>query len=120
MRGPYKRESQTVRQARLVFPVVLGILCAACGTSGHPAGFWTKPQAESIRSVRGYPLRTVTCTGRGDERESGYRRFFCLGVFWPKGLVYSLPIRVRYVLVPLGQYPSYELTWVRFDSFGVP
>jgi hypothetical protein len=47
-----------------------------------------------------------------------------VGVHWPKGLAYSLPVRIRYVLVPLGQYrgtqPPYKLTWVRFDSFGVP
>jgi hypothetical protein len=47
-----------------------------------------------------------------------------VGVHWPKGLGYSLPVRVRYVLVPLGQYrgtqPPYTLPWARFDSFGVP
>jgi hypothetical protein len=109
---------------RLVFPVVISILCSAFGTSSHPSGYWTKSQAESIRSIRGYPHKTNTCTGRGEERESGYRRFFCVGAFWPKGLGYSLPVRVRYVLVPLGQYRGtqsrYKLTWVRFDSFGVP
>ena len=70
------------------------------------------------------PLKTNTCTGRGGEGESGYRRFFCVGVFWLKGLGYSLPVRIRYVLAPLGQYrgtqPPYKSTWVRFDSFGVP
>jgi hypothetical protein len=110
--------------ARLIFAVVIGLVCAACGTSGHPSRYWTKSQAESIRSVRGTPLKTTTCTGRGEERESGYRRFFCVGVHWPKGLGYSLPVRIRYVLAPLGQYrgtqPPYKLTWVRFDSFGVP
>src|SRR5262245_37440153 len=110
--------------ARLGFPVVIGVVCGACGASAHPSGFWTKAQAESIRSVRGTQLRTTTCTGRGEERESGYRRFFCVGVHWPRGLGYSLPVRVRYVLVPIGRYrgtpSSYQLTWVRFDSFGVP
>ena len=109
---------------RLVFPIVIGILCGACGTSRHHSGYWTTSQAESIRSIRGYPLKTITCTGRGKERESGYRRFFCAGVLWPEGLGYSLPIRVRYVLVPLGRYrgsePPHTFTWVRFNSFGVP
>jgi hypothetical protein len=109
---------------RPVFPVVLSILCGACGTSSHPSGYWTTSQAEAIRSVRGTPLKTITCSGRGEERESAYRRFFCVGVHWPKGLGYPLPIRVRYVLVPLGRYrgtqPPYTLPWVRFDSFGVP
>jgi hypothetical protein len=27
-------------------------------------------------------------------------------MLWPKGLGYSLPVRVRYVLAPLGQYRS--------------
>jgi hypothetical protein len=109
---------------------VASILCGACGTSSDPSGYWTKSQAESIRSIRGYRLKTHTCTGRGKERESGYRRFFCVGVYWPKGSAdpirraHSLPVRIRYVLAPLGQYrgtePPYTLTWVRFDSFGVP
>ena len=111
--------------AGLVLPVVISILCGACGgTSSHPPGYWTKSQAESIRSVRGYRLKTNICTGRGEERESGYRRFFCVGVYWPKGLAYSLPVRIRYVLAPVGEYrdtqPPYQLPWVRFDSFGVP
>jgi hypothetical protein len=109
---------------------VASILCGAWRASSLPSGYWTKSQAESIRWVRGYPLKTITCRGRGEERESGYRRFFCVGVYWPKGSAdpirraYSLPVRVRYVLVPIGQYRGthspHKLTWVRFDSFGVP
>jgi hypothetical protein len=109
---------------RLALPVVIGLVSAACGRSDHPSGFWTKAQAESIRSIRGTPLERTTCTGRGEERESAYRRFFCVGVHWPRGLAYPLPVRVRYVLAPLGQFwgmrSAYQLTWVRFDSFGVP
>jgi hypothetical protein len=97
----------------------------ACGGSGAlPPRFWTERQAESIRVVRGTPLRTTTCSGRGERRGSAYRRFFCVGVHWPKGLAYPLPVRIRYVLNPRGTYRGnrspYLMTNVRFDSFGVP
>ena len=97
----------------------------ACGESRSLSPrFWTVRQAESIRIVRGTPLRTTKCTGRGERRASAYRRFRCVGVHWPKGLAYPLPVRVRYVLEPRGAYrvgrPPYVMTRVRFDSFGVP
>jgi hypothetical protein len=105
--------------------VATAVVCLSCG-GPQPASvrFWTKTQAESIRLVRGTPLRTANCTGLGEERASAYRRFRCVGVHWPKNLGYPLPVRVRYVLNPRGKYRGqrspYLATSVYFDSFGVP
>jgi hypothetical protein len=102
------------------------LVTVACGASESrvPARFWTVSQAESIKLVRGTPLKTTKCTGLGERRISAYRRFSCVGVHWPKGLAYPLPVRVRYVLNPRGPYRGQEspylATSVRFDSFGVP
>lgn len=86
--------------------------------------FWTVSQAESIRLIRGTPLKITKCAGLGEQRASAYERFSCVGVHWPKGLAYPLPVRVRYVLNPRGEYrgreSSYLATSVYFDSFGVP
>lgn len=97
---------------------------AACGDgSSRPAIFWTVEQAESITVIRGTPLRTTKCNGLGDERDSAFRRFFCIGKVVPQGLP-QLPVRVRYVLNPRGAFrgrrSAYLATSVRFDSFGVP
>ena len=98
------------------------LTCLACGGS-QPVSprFWTVSQAESIRLIRGTPLKTTKCTGLGEQRVSAYERFSCVGVHWPKGL---LPVRVRYVLNPRGKYrgreSSHLATNVYFDSFGVP
>ena len=108
--------------------LLLGALVvnAACGASEPvvPVRFWTEGQAEAIKVVRGTPLRTTNCAGRGEKRGSAYRHFFCVGVHWPKHLGYPLPVRVRYVLNPRGRYRGpespYLATSVRFDSFGVP
>jgi hypothetical protein len=107
----------------VTFLVALG-----CGTSRpaepNPARFWTVTQAESIKLVRGTPLKTTGCKGLGEHRASAYPRFSCVGVHWPKGLAYPLPVRVRYVLNPRGRYRGnqspYLATRVYFDSFGVP
>jgi hypothetical protein len=112
-----------VAGAALLVGAVLA--CLACGDSEPvPARFWTESQAESIRLVRGTPLKTTNCTGLGEERVSAYRRFRCVGVHWPKGLGYPLPVRVRYVLNTRGKYRGqrspYLATSVYFDSFGVP
>jgi hypothetical protein len=97
----------------------------ACGDSdGGGRRFWTVAQAESIKVVRGTPLKTTNCRGLGERRDSGYRRFRCVGVHWPKHLGYPLPVRIRYVLTPTGKFRGdrspYFMTNVRFDSFGVP
>jgi hypothetical protein len=107
----------------LVFTLVVTL---GCGTShpAAPARFWTVSQAESIKVVRGTLLKTTKCTGLREERASAYQRFSCVGVHWPKGLAYPLPVRVRYVLNPRGEYRGpwspYLATRVYFDSFGVP
>ncbi len=64
------------------------------------------------------------CTGLGKRVESAYQRFSCVGVHWPKGLGYPLPVRVRYVLNTRGKYSGerspHLMTGVHFDAFGVP
>jgi hypothetical protein len=97
----------------------------ACGDSDAVSRrFWTVAEAESIRVVRGTPLKTTRCAGLGERRASAYRRFRCVGVHWPKHLAYPLPVRVRYVLIPRGEYRGkrspYFMTSVHFDAFGVP
>jgi hypothetical protein len=110
------------RVAAIVSLVVTVLASLGCGTS-RPARFWTVRQAESIRLVRGTPLKRTTCTGLGIERASAYRRFSCVGVVVPK-TVPDVPVRVRYVLNPRGKYEgprsAYLATSVYFDSFGVP
>jgi hypothetical protein len=110
------------RVAGKVLLVVTLLASLGCGAS-RPARFWTARQAESIKLVRGTPLRRTTCTGLGERRASAYRRFSCVGVVVPKA-VPDLPVRVRYVLNPRGKYKghrsAYLATSVRFDSFGVP
>jgi hypothetical protein len=103
--------------------IVLTLVPAsACGDS-RPSDFWTVEQAEAIRSVRGATLETTTCTGIGESRASGYRRFSCTGTTTAASLP-ELPVRVRYVLNARGEYrggrSAYLATNVRFDSFGVP
>jgi hypothetical protein len=110
--------------ANLWLPVgALTVLAGCGGASSRPATFWTVEQAESITVIRGTPLRTTKCTGFGEERESGFRRFSCIGKVVPRGLP-QLPVRVRYVLNPRGAYrgsrSAYLATSVRFDAFGVP
>jgi hypothetical protein len=108
--------------------LLLGALVfnAGCGASETvvPVRFWTVGQAEAIKVVRGTPLKTTNCTGRGEKRGPAYERFFCIGVHWPRHLAYPLPVRVRYVLNPRGPFRGprspYLATRVRFDSFGVP
>jgi hypothetical protein len=56
----------------------------ACGDSdAGRRGFWTVAEAESIKVVRGTPLRTTKCTGLGERRASAYRRFRCIGCIGP-------------------------------------
>ena len=98
------------------------VAATACGES-RPAEFWTLKQAESVKSIRGTTLDTTSCTGLGTSRGSGYRRFSCTGATTPSALP-ELPVRVRYVLNPRGEYrgrrSAYVATDVHFDSFGVP
>jgi hypothetical protein len=116
----------TARRARTLLAAAVILAGTACGTSRPtvPARFWTVSEAESIRLIRGTPLRTTACTPIGEPRGSTYGRFSCEGVHWPKGLQYPLPVRVRYVLNPHGPYrgprSAYLATSVYFDSFGVP
>lgn len=102
--------------------VVTLTAASACGES-RPARFWTVEQAELIGSVRGARLTTTTCRGIGESRASGYRRFSCTGTTTAASLP-ELPVRVRYVLNPHGEYrgarSAYLATDVHFDSFGVP
>jgi hypothetical protein len=111
-----------VRVAFVLLLVFAAVVAPACGES-RPAEFWTVKQAESIKSIRGTTLETTTCTGIGASRASGYRRFSCTGKTTPRSLP-DLPVRVRYVLDPRGEYranrSAYLATNVRFDSFGVP
>jgi hypothetical protein len=115
------------RASRVPLCCLVGAI-VACGAS-RPAEsdhtrFWTVSQAESIKLVRGTPLKTTACKGLGQRHASVYRRFSCVGVHWPKDLAYPLPVRVRYVLNPRGKYRGklspYLATSVYFDSFGVP
>jgi hypothetical protein len=110
------------RVAGIVLLVVTLLASLGCGAS-RPAKFWTVKQAESIKLVRGTPLERTACTGLGERRASAYRRFSCVGVVVPKTFP-DLPVRVRYVLNPRGQYKNhrsaYLATSVHFDSFGVP
>jgi hypothetical protein len=107
-----------------VLPVLLVtlLLTSAC-TDSRPAEFWTVEQAESIRSIRGTMLQTATCTGIGESRASGYRRFSCSGSTTPEALP-DLPVRVTYILNSRGEYrgrhSAYLATDVHFDAFGVP
>jgi hypothetical protein len=133
-RIPRARVEWATSQLRHGRPYVLGVVLVvvtllatlACGGShpAVPARFWTGSQAESIKLVRGTPLKTTKCIGLGEQRASAYRRFRCVGVHWPKHLAYALPVRVRYVLNPRGKYrgkrSAYLATSVYFDSFGVP
>jgi hypothetical protein len=101
----------------LVVLVMLG-----CGSSS-PGVYWTVEQAESIKRVRGTPLKTTTCNGVGKGHASRYRRFSCVGVIVPPSAP-NRPVRVRYVLNTRGKYEgdksSYLATRVYFDAFGVP
>jgi hypothetical protein len=107
----------------LVVALFANLACGASHTA-VAARFWTVSQAETIKLVRGTPLKTTKCTGLGEQRASAYRRFSCVGVHWPKGLAYPLPVRVRYVLNTRGKYrgqrSAYLATSVYFDSFVVP
>jgi hypothetical protein len=111
------------RSVDLCAVLVLTLLAAtACGES-RPAKFWTVEEAESIKSVRGAKLNTTVCTGLGESRSSAYRRFSCTGTTTAASHP-ELPVRVRYVLNPRGDYrgprSAYLATEVFFDSFGVP
>jgi hypothetical protein len=105
--------------------LVVGALAtgAGCGASDRPAKFWTVEEAESIRAIRGTPLRTTDCRGVGKSRDSTYRRFSCVGIVVPRSLP-QLPVRVRYALNPRGRFDgahsAYLATNVHFDAFGVP
>jgi hypothetical protein len=102
--------------------VVALVMSSACGES-RPPEFWTVTQAESIKSIRGTKLETTACTGIGASRASGYRRFSCTARTRPSSLP-DLPVQVRYVLNPRGEYrgnrSAYLATDVHFESFGVP
>ena len=108
--------------AGLVSLVVTLLASLGCGASPPPR-FWTVRQAESIKLVRGTPLKSTRCTGLGMPRASAYRRFSCVGVVVPKTIP-DRTVRVRYVLNPRGKYkghPSaYVATSVHFNAFGVP
>jgi hypothetical protein len=122
----HERGKQSCKAGGVLLLLGALVVNAACGAAQTvvPARFWTVGQAEEIKVVRGTPLKTTTCTGRGEERDSAYGRFFCVGVHWPEHLGYPLPVRVRYVLNPRGPFRGssspYLATMVRFDSFGVP
>jgi hypothetical protein len=113
-----------VRLGKLWVPLGALAVLPACGDgSSRPPTFWTVEQAESIKVIRGTPLRTTKCTGFGEERDSAFRRFLCIGKVVPRAAP-QLPVRVRYLLNPRGAYrgrhSAYLATNVRFDAFGVP
>jgi hypothetical protein len=84
--------------------LAIALLCPGCGRSDE----WSVEHAQSVRVVRGYPLRDVEC--RPLERA-----FFCNGVTGKN------PVRavwVTYIVHPRGS--GYYLSDVRFYAFGVP
>jgi hypothetical protein len=111
-----------IRVAGTALLVVTLLASIGCGAS-RPAKFWTVRQAESIKLVRGTPLKRTRCVGLGIRRASAYRRFSCVGVVAPKS-VPDRPVRVRYMLNPRSKYKgdrsAYLATSVHFESFGVP
>jgi hypothetical protein len=92
------------RATAICFVLAMSTFHSGCGGSHR----WTERRAESIREVRGYPLRHVDCRVLK-------RAFACSGVTGEP------PIRVvlvTYILHP--RDPGYYLTNVRFLAFGVP
>jgi hypothetical protein len=116
--------------------VLAALVLAALGwgcTSAEPSesqSRWTTQQAESIRVIRGLPVRVRHCRGLGPAREEGsrreYMRFRCLAGGRATVDRYSIDtVAVRYVLHPLAPYAgpgsSHRLTDVRFmGGPGIP
>jgi hypothetical protein len=110
-------------------PLLLGAVLAASGGAHVRAGnFWSERQAESIRLVRGTPVRRTRCEGRGIRRAVGsqplYRHFACRGSTGPRYVAPIDTVLVTYTLHPLGRYvgrrSGYATTNVRFIGHGVP
>ena len=117
------------RVARTVVALVGVLAVTACGggRAETPAAMWTEAQAESIRSVRGLPVRVRHCDGLGAALEAGgkqyYARFACLAGARASFQAYDT-VAVTYVLRPLGRYTGrssrHALAEVRFAALQVP
>jgi hypothetical protein len=84
---------------------------------------WTIDRAETIRSVRGLPVRPLECRGvgrgRGEGEERRYDRIACRGAARRPGERYDSVV-AHYVVVP-GEGDDYRLEDVSFvGGPGIP
>jgi hypothetical protein len=100
----------------------LALTSLGCGGDGKATVAWTEQQAESIRIIRGQPVRVRDCTGTGRTSE-GFRSFDCVAGTRIAGQPIDT-VAVTYVLRPLAPYeaerPRYALNDVHFGGLGVP
>jgi hypothetical protein len=98
-----------------------------CGGDEDGAIAWSVRQAESVRVVRGLPVRVRDCRGIGRAEASDavvrFRRFECVAGARLSGQPIDT-VAVTYVLRPLSPYeaarPRYALSNVHFGGLGVP
>ncbi len=91
-------------------------LLPACG-GGEPA--WSVAEAESIRVVRGTPVRDVQC--RGTREEARHRRFACVAAARRPGEAFDT-VAIHYELVPKEPYdgPTSEHELENVEFIGGP
>jgi hypothetical protein len=114
-----RRRRSTLGAPRVSFALAtLGVAwLAAC--AGSEEGGWTVRQAESIRSVRGMPVRVLNCRGLGSGRKRRYARFACIAGARTAGETYDT-VGVFYDVVPQ-ENGGYRLENVKFiGGPGVP
>jgi len=101
----------------------LALTALGCDGGNEPRSIaWTEQQAESVRVIRGQPVRVRDC--RGIRRASnGFRSFECVAGTRIAGQSIDT-VAVTYVLRPLAPYeeaaPRYALSDVHFGGLGVP
>jgi hypothetical protein len=102
----------------------LALTALGCGGDNKGTVAWTEQQAESVRVIRGQPVRVRACRGIGQARASeGFRSFECVAGTRIAGQPIDT-VAVTYVLRPLAPYeearPRYALSDVQFGGLGVP
>ena len=100
----------------------LALTALGCGGDNKGTVAWTESQAESVRVIRGQPVRVRSCTGMR-RTPNGFRSFACVAGTRIAGQSIDT-VAVTYVLRPLAPYekaaPHYALSDVHFGGLGVP